>query len=110
MVNCNVLLKDRYSESKKGSAMNLRKRALGLSLGVVWGLAVFVVTLLATMRGMGHTLQLLGGYYLGYTVSYPGSVVGLVWGFVNGFGGGVLITWFYDLFCKILYKSEPAIK
>jgi hypothetical protein len=109
-VNCYVLPEDRYGENKKGAAMNLRKSALGLSLGVVWGLAVFVVTLLAIMRGIGHTLQLLGGYYLGYTVSYPGSVVGLVWGFANGFVVGVLITWFYDLFCKILYKSEPATK
>jgi len=109
-VNCYVLPEDRYGENKKGAAMNLRKSALGLSLGVVWGLAVFAVTLLATMRGIGHTLQLLGVYYLGYTVSYPGSVVGLVWGFANGFVVGVLITWFYDLFCKILYKSEPATK
>ena len=109
MVNGYVLLEDRYSE-KKESAMILRKSALGLSLGVVWGLAVFVVTLLAIMRGIGHTLGLLGVYYLGYTVSYLGSVVGLVWGFVNGFVGGVLIAWFYDLFCKILYKSEPANK
>jgi ribose/xylose/arabinose/galactoside ABC-type transport system permease subunit len=90
--------------------MNLRKRALGLSLGVVWGLAVFVVTILATMRGRGDTLLLLRGYYPGFTVSYLGSLVGLVWGFVNGFVGGVLIAWFYDLFSKILYKSEPATK
>ena len=90
--------------------MNLRKRALGLSLGVVWGLAVFVVTILATMRGMGNTLKVLSGYYPGYTVSYLGALVGLVWGFIGGFIGGVLIAWFYDLFCKVLYKSEPATK
>ncbi len=89
--------------------MNLRKRALGLSLGVVWGLAVFLVTILSTMRGMGQTLPVLSGYYLGYSVSYLGAFVGLVWGFVHGFVGGVLIAWFYDLFCKVLYKSEsPA--
>jgi len=90
--------------------MKLRKRALGLSLGVVWGLAVFVWTISATMRGMGKTLSMLGGYYPGFTVSYLGSLVGLIWGFVHGFVGGILIAWFYDLFCKILYKSEPATK
>ena len=90
--------------------MSLRKRALGLSLGVVWGLAIFVWTILATMRGKGQTLSVLGGYYLGFTVSYLGALVGLVWGFVHGFVGGVLIAWFYDLFCKALYKSETPAK
>jgi hypothetical protein len=90
--------------------MNLRKRALGLSLGIVWGLAVFVLTILATMRGMGRTLSILGGYYIGFSVSYPGALVGLIWGFVHGFVAGVLIAWFYDLFYKAIYKSEPATK
>jgi hypothetical protein len=90
--------------------MNLRKRALGLSLGVVWGLAVFVWTILATMRGMGKTLSLFNAYYLGFSVSYLGALIGLVWGFVYGFIAGILIAWFYDLFCRLLYKSEPATK
>ncbi len=89
--------------------MGLRKRALGLSLGVIWGLAVFVATIVSTLRGMGKHLPLLSGYYLGYTVSYPGALVGLAWGFVHGFIVGVLIAWLYDMFCKVLYKSEsPA--
>jgi len=90
--------------------MNLRKRALGLSLGIIWGLAVFITTILAIIRGRGFTLQALGGYYPGFTVSYLGAVIGLIWGFVNGFIGGVLIAWFYDLFCKALYKAEPSTK
>jgi hypothetical protein len=90
--------------------MNLRKRALGLSLGIVWGLMVFIVTLCETTRGAGHTISGLGTFYFGYTVSYPGALVGLVWGFVSGFIGGVVIAWLYDLFCKVLYKSEPATK
>jgi hypothetical protein len=97
---------DSYSENRREAIMTLRKRALGLSFGVVWGLAVFVVTLLATMRGRGQTLSVLGGYYLGFTVSYLGALFGLVWGFITGFIGGVLIAWFYDFFCNALYKSE----
>jgi hypothetical protein len=89
--------------------MSLRKRALGLSLGVVWGLAVFVVTILSTIRGMGHSFVNINAYFLGYQVSYLGAFIGLAWGFVYGFVGGVLIAWLYDLFCKLLYKSEsPA--
>jgi hypothetical protein len=88
--------------------MNLRKRALGLSLGIVFGLAIFIATIWATMGGHGLTLSGLGAYYPGFTVSYLGAVVGLFWGFVSGFVGGVLIAWFYDLFCKALYKAEAS--
>ena len=90
--------------------MKLRKRALGLSLGVVWGLAVFLLTILSTMRGAGQTLPKLSRYFLGYSVSYGGAFVGLFWGFVYGFIGGVLIAWLYDLFCRLLYKSESPAK
>lgn len=90
--------------------MNLRKGALGLSFGVVWGLLVFAATIWAIRRGHGATLVLLNSFYMGYTVSYSGAVVGLVWGFVNGFVVGVLIAWLYGLFCKVLYKSEAQTK
>ena len=88
--------------------MKLRKRALGMALGIVWGLSVFVVTIWAVAAGQGQTLSKLGGYYLGYDVSFVGAFVGLVWGFLDGFIGGVLIAWFYDVFCKVFYKSEVA--
>jgi hypothetical protein len=90
--------------------MSLRKRALGLSLGVVCGLAVFVMTILSTMRGEGQTLSKIGGYFFGYSITYLGAFVGLAWGFVYGFVGGVLIAWLYDLFCNVLYKSESPAK
>jgi hypothetical protein len=94
------------ASNEEENAMSLRKRALGLSLGVVWGVAVLIVTLWALLQGRGTTVGLLFHYYPGYSVSYPGAFAGLFWGFINGFIGGVLIAWFYDLFCKILYKSE----
>lgn len=85
--------------------MPLRKRALGLSLGVVWGLTVFAATIWANIRGGGATLRVLDAFYLGFSISYPGAVIGLVWGFVNGFVWGVLIASFYNMFFKMLYKS-----
>ncbi len=85
--------------------MNLRKRALGLSLGIVWGLMVFLATLWSAFQGRGATLRVLNSYYIGFSVSYPGAFIGLLWGFVNGFLVGLLIAWLYDLFCRILYKS-----
>ncbi len=90
--------------------MNLRARALGLSLGVIWGLTVCAATTWALFRGRGATLQTLGGYYLGYTVSYPGALIGLAWGFVSGFVWGVLIALFYNLFFGMLYKSSDSAR
>lgn len=89
--------------------MTLRKRALGMSLGTLWGLVLFSATLWATIQDRGATLILLRGYYPGYTVSYGGAFIGLVWGFVSGFVGGILIAWFYEIFCKAFYKTDvPA--
>jgi hypothetical protein len=90
--------------------MNLRKRALGLTLGIIWGLVLFVATLWAVIEGRGRTLDLLSGYYPGFTVSYGGAVIGMIWGFVSGFIGGVLIAWLYNLFSNMLYKSEAPAK
>jgi hypothetical protein len=90
--------------------MNLRKRALGLTLGIVWGLVVFIATIIAMVLGRGDTLVLIKGYYPGFAISYAGAAIGLFWGFVNGFVGGVIIAWLYDLFCKVLYKTEALIK
>ena len=36
--------------------MRLRKRALGVALGIVWGLGVFVVTIWAIVRGQGREI------------------------------------------------------
>jgi hypothetical protein len=82
--------------------MNLRKRALGLSLGIA--------TLIAVMMKHGETLVLLKGYYPGFAISYLGAAIGLFWGFVSGFVAGVIIAWLYDLFCKALYKTEASNK
>jgi len=84
--------------------MILRKRALGMALGIVWGVSIFLVTIWAVARGHGQTLTQLEGYYLGYSVTYVGAVNGLMWGFIHGFIAGVLIAWLYDLFCKVIYK------
>jgi hypothetical protein len=85
--------------------MKLRVRALGLAVGVVWGLEIFVVTLLAVAQGSGMTLALLEVFYYGYSVSVGGAFVGLLWGLVHGFICGALIAWTYNIFHKILYKS-----
>ena len=89
--------------------MELRKRALGLSLGLVWGLAILLSTWWFVIFGRkGEILAKLNTIYLGYSVSWGGSFIGFIWGFVDGFIAGVLIAWFYGVFTKMIYKTKPS--
>ena len=81
--------------------MVLRVRALGLTLGTLWGLAVLLGTWWLLLWGAtGETMQLLGNFYRGYYYSYDGALIGFVWGFVTGFIAGALIAWLYNFFSK----------
>jgi hypothetical protein len=86
--------------------MKLRVRALGLAVGIAWGLGIFVATLWAAAQDRGKTLDLLKAFYLGYSISFGGAIVGLIWGLVDGFICGALIAWLYNMLHKALYKSE----
>jgi len=87
--------------------MELRKRAFGLSLGLVWGLAILLTTWWFVIFDFsGKILGKLSGIYIGYGVSWGGGFIGFFWGFVDGFIAELLIAWFYGLFSKMLYKTK----
>jgi hypothetical protein len=76
----------------------LHKRAMGVAVGTVFGLLVFLATLAMTLRGGdGYPLSLLSEYFFGYRVSGTGALIGLAWGFLSGFVFG----WFFA-FCRNL--------
>ena len=88
--------------------MELRKRAFGLSLGLVWGLIILLGTWWLILIGSpGITVQMLGKFFIGYAYSYEGALIGFIWGFVYGFIVGFLVAWFYGMFSKKLYKNKP---
>jgi protoporphyrinogen oxidase len=69
----------------------LDRLALGLSMGVIGGLLLFVATLALVIKGgevVGPNLQLLENYFPGYSVTALGSLVGLIYGFLAGFVAG----------------------
>ncbi len=75
----------------------LDKGALGLAVGTVCSLAVFLATVFLLVKGgdvVGPNLALLGQFFIGYTVTVKGAFVGLVYGFVAGFVLGWLIGFF----------------
>lgn len=88
--------------------MSLRKTALGISFGLLWGLTILFGTWWLLVRGApGEVIAKLSSFYIGYSYSFLGSIIGFLWGFVDGFIGGVLIAGFYNFFCGRIYKQTP---
>ena len=73
----------------------LDRTALGLAVGTLSGLLVFLATIVLIFKGgpvVGPNLALLGQFFYGYTVTVPGAFVGLIYGFIVGFVTGWLIA------------------
>ena len=76
----------------------LDPRALGLALGVTWGVAVVVLGL-ASRAGWGtRWRELLSDAYLGYDETALGLAIGLGWGFLDGLIGGEVLGRLYNRF------------
>lgn len=72
----------------------LDRTALGVAVGALCGLVVFLATIFLILRGgavVGPNLALLGQFFIGYTVTVPGAFIGLAYGLVAGFIVGWLI-------------------
>ena len=79
--------------------LRLNAKALGLVLGVLFGLAIFIATnwlVLKSGKPVGPHLRLLNQYFIGYRVSFLGSIIGFGYGFAVGTLSGALIGWIYN--------------
>lgn len=78
--------------------MKLKPIALGISLGTVWGSALFITTWLSYFTGYGKSfLEVIAvSIYPGYTISPLGSFLGLFYGFIDFMIVGTLIGWIYN--------------
>ena len=66
--------------------LRLNAKVMGLILGLLMGLAIFIATNWLVIKGghvtesgeyvVGPHLQLLGQYFIGYSVSFTGSIIG----------------------------------
>ncbi|HHF7372613.1 bacteriophage holin [Legionella bozemanae] len=100
---------------------------LGLAFGVLWGISILMLGLLAYYYTYGHGFVVaVGSLYPGYEPSIKGSLLGAVIGFIDAFITGFLIAWLYNLFsgCKcvccdkqkdvevkdVRVKKEPKVK
>ena len=74
--------------------------AAGMAVGIVWGLAVFFITLIAMVfSGYGSVFtDLLISIYPGFRVGILGAIIGMFYGFIDGFIGGFIVVWLYNRF------------
>ena len=81
--------------------MKINTKALAISAGITWGLAIFLLTVWFLVMGYnGNLLAKLGSIYLGYSVSWVGTIIGFVYGFADGLIGGALLGCLYNKFAK----------
>ncbi|MEW6001665.1 MAG: bacteriophage holin [Nitrospirota bacterium] len=82
--------------------MKLKPIALGISLGIVWGGALFITTWLSYFTGYGKLFLdvLAGSIYPGYKISPGGSFIGLLYGFLDLFIMGTILGWIYNKIVK----------
>ncbi|OGK09164.1 MAG: hypothetical protein A2Y63_06270 [Candidatus Riflebacteria bacterium RBG_13_59_9] len=82
--------------------MKLNALAFGLAFGILWAVAMFLMTLCAMWWGCGREfILLMASFYGGLTVSWGGAFIGLIWGFVDGF----ICLWIFALLYNAFVKT-----
>ena len=75
-------------------------KAFGLSAGIIWGAAVFLLGLAASTGYGGAFMNLIASVYPGYTATFQGSIIGGVIGFIDMRIGGLIFAWLYNKLSK----------
>ena len=87
--------------------MELRRRAFGLALGLIFGLTILITSWwLMLARSEAFIYARISTFFFGYSLTVLGSFIGFFWGFVYGFGIGFLLAWLYNSFCRLIYESR----
>ncbi|MGH7808500.1 MAG: bacteriophage holin [Thermodesulfobacteriota bacterium] len=88
------------------AVVRLNAKMLGLILGILFGLFIFIATNWLIIKGpqltpsgeyvVGPHLSLMSQFFIGYDVSFVGSIIGFLYGFGVGTFSGALIGWIYN--------------
>jgi hypothetical protein len=93
------MVSDKNDDTLTYAILRLSGNILGLVLGILFSLGIFLATNFLVIKGgpvVGPHLSLLSQYFIGYTVSFAGSLIGSLYAFVIGYFSGVLIAWVYN--------------
>jgi len=72
----------------------LRPLQLGIAGGLIWGISLFVCTILGIYTGYSEPfLKILESIYIGFDMTWPGAFLGAAYGFADGFIGLYLLAW-----------------
>lgn len=88
------------------AVMIFNVKFMGLAIGLIMGLAVFIATNWLLIKGghvtpdgeyiVGPHLQYLSQFFIGYRVSFLGSIIGFFYGFAVGTLCGALFGVIYN--------------
>lgn len=81
--------------------MKLNAQAWGVSMGLIFGIGLFVATIILVLKSgenVGQHLALLANYFPGYRVTTAGAFIGFIYAFVLGYGVGRIIGTVYNMF------------
>jgi hypothetical protein len=85
--------------------MKLNIKAFALTCGLVWGIALFLLTWwFIAFDGSTGEPTLIGRLYRGYSISPAGSFIGLAWAFGDGLVMGAIFAWLYNLVTR---RAQP---
>lgn len=95
---------DIIEESLERAVLLLNANILGLVLGIVAGVIIFVATNFLILKGgevVGPHLNLLRNFFPFYSVTFLGSIVGFCYGLLSGYVAGFIIASIYNLVVKL---------
>jgi hypothetical protein len=90
--------------------LRLNGTILGLTLGFLFGVGIFVATNILLIKGgdvVGPHLALLGQFFIGYRVTFVGSIIGFLYGCGLGFGVGYVVAGLYNWMANLREKRRP---
>ena len=89
------------------AVLRLNANILGIVLGIVAGLGIFIATNFLILKGgevVGPHLALLSNFFPGYRVTFVGSFIGFAYGLLTGYVAGFFIACIYNLVVKLKSK------
>lgn len=95
---------DQIEQILERAVLRLNANILGVVLGIIAGLGIFIATNFLILKGgevVGPHLALLGNFFPFYSVTFLGSIIGFGYGLLSGYVAGFIIASIYNLVVKL---------